>query len=277
MRSRLSTTFSAGLLVLAVCLAGQGQGVENRLSAEVDAGVQDYSVTIRVENRDPDNPLRGVRIETVDSPRYLTDLRVTPSRMAEIGPGASQEVRVRFGVNKQAPDGAEETVELRATSSEGILSPTDLRLSFAIRAQDREHDADADQGDDDRQGRPDRVYFVIKVEGTGFTPHWAGASHLMSGAHARVIGLERDQDPQKWLEAILAGYDHDICEIVNPRGFIRTNEPPQIWNAGPKITVLDGPFLSEWEAKKAADLNTWQSSSSKGPSLGKLKKAAGCG
>jgi len=272
-RWAVALALAAGFLAASAAGAGVSE-----LAAEVTAGEMDYEVIVTIANRDRENAVRGVVISAASPPTYLSGLRFEPSRIEEVAPGVSREVTLRFGVDENAPDGAEERLELDVAAAQGLLAPGRLRLLLTIRAgSDDEGPAVAGDGDDSDGEGPDRAFFVIKVEGTGFTPHWAGASHVMAGAHERIIVLQRDRDLRARLLELLAGYDRDICEITNPRGFIRTNESPQIWNAGPQITVTDGPFETEYEARSEADLNTWSSSSSKGPGLGKLKKAAGCG
>jgi hypothetical protein len=128
----------------------------------------------------------------------------------------------------------------------------------------------------DEASLPKHAIFVISVEGSGFSPHWAGASYVQSGAHEEVLWLKRGDDLKAKLQAYHERLVGDVCEIITPPGMVSKDTPPQIWDAGPKITVVEGPYTDGKQLEGRELKDTWQTVRENGPSLGKLREGAGC-
>ncbi len=124
---------------------------------------------------------------------------------------------------------------------------------------------------------PASAFFVVKLSGSGFIPHWAGGSYEVSGSDQTIFELRRDDDLQGALSAYLASSIPDVCEIKNPGGFIEKRARPTIWNAGPQLTVMCGPFFDRAHIDEGMVNNLWKDLRDDAPHLGELRKRAGCG
>ncbi len=124
---------------------------------------------------------------------------------------------------------------------------------------------------------PASAFFVVKVSGSGFIPHWAGGSYEVSGSDQSIFELKRDDDFLGALSAYLSSSIPDVCEIKNPGGFIEKRARPTIWNEGPQLTVTCGPFFDRAHIDESMTNNLWKDLRDDAPHLGELKKRAGCG
>jgi hypothetical protein len=113
------------------------------------------------------------------------------------------------------------------------------------------------------------------VEGEGYVPHWAGASFVLAGADEEIFRLNRDQDPVAELRAYHARLLGDLCRMDIP-GMPGAFKRPMVWNAGPQITVLDGPIVDAKELASITLSDTWKRLRDDGPNIYELKKQAGC-
>lgn len=121
----------------------------------------------------------------------------------------------------------------------------------------------------------DKVYFLIRVTGSGLIPHYAGGSFITSGTYEKIITLQRDDPLVKNLTEYrdrLAGED---CPVEIP-AIPGLNKLPVLWTSGPQVTVAEGPALSTAELTTDALMDTWRHSEEDGPSLGELRKKTGC-
>ncbi|WP_269580767.1 hypothetical protein [Roseibium sp. Sym1] len=123
---------------------------------------------------------------------------------------------------------------------------------------------------------PASAFFVVKVAGSGFIPHWAGGSYEVTGSDQFVFELKRDEDLQGKLGTYLSSIMFDVCEIRNPGGMIAKNARPGIWNAGPQLSVVCGPFFDTVHIDKSMIFSQWKNLRDDAPSLGELKERAGC-
>ena len=154
------------------------------------------------------------------------------------------------------------------------------RIPFTIEGDGDDNAATTDRGDgsETSQGEqelPEYVWFIISIEGSGYVPHYAGGSYITDGLSEHWFRLNRDQDLKTLLLEKLAGYDRDICEIGIP-AIPGLHKSPVIWNTGPQISVVDGPFIGRSDAGNREMKDTWKFSDQDGPSLSEIKKEAGC-
>jgi hypothetical protein len=158
-----------------------------------------------------------------------------------------------------------------------------LTIPFRVRAREEataaaQEDAGgggAAGGPDGEGSRPPHVYFVVKVEGRGYVPHWGGASFVLAGTGEEVFRLNRDQDLVTELQAYHDRLLGDLCRMDIP-GMPGAYKRPMIWNAGPQITVVDGPVVDGRELESIRLSDTWKRVRDDGPNLYELKKQAGC-
>lgn len=123
---------------------------------------------------------------------------------------------------------------------------------------------------------PKSAFFIVKVAGSGYIPHWAGGSYEVTGSDQFIFELKRDEDLQGKLTTYLSTIIPDICAIKNPGGMISKNARPTVWNAGPQLTVTCGPFFDPKNIDKSMVRNDWKDIRDDAPHLGELRKRAGC-
>ncbi|WP_415407917.1 hypothetical protein ACLHDG_05130 [Sulfurovum sp. CS9] len=118
---------------------------------------------------------------------------------------------------------------------------------------------------------PMKVYFIISIEGKGPLQKY-GAVYVQDGMNEEILVLERAEDLKAALkakeQALLAG---DLCDKLQPSPY--PPKYPAIWNNGPIVTRVDGPFvdMSEFSDRKLKD--TWKTVDTDGPSLEGLRKS----
>ena len=133
-------------------------------------------------------------------------------------------------------------------------------------------------GTKDDKKAPDIAYFVIKVEGSGYIPHFSNGSWERTGAHEESLTLRKDESLRNALKARREKYLGKPCKMSGPVVGAGAQELPTFWNAGPMITVTAGPFLNTSELYRYTQIDrTWKKLNKEGPSLNELKKASGCG
>ncbi|WP_417676824.1 hypothetical protein [Roseibium sp.] len=123
---------------------------------------------------------------------------------------------------------------------------------------------------------PKSAFFIVKVAGSGFIPHWAGGSYEVTGSDQFVFEVKRDEDLKSKLTTYLSTIIPDICAMKNPGGMISKQARPAIWNAGPQLTVVCGPFFDPKNIDKSMVHADWQDFRDDAPHLGELRKRAGC-
>jgi hypothetical protein len=124
--------FALALLAFADNAPAQQAAGGPAITAIVAAGSVNNTFTVVVGNANSFAPLRGVRVSLRTSSRYLTNVRVSPPLLDEVGANSSMEVVVSFDVEPAVPaDGANETVVFDVAAA-GILDQSVLTLRLGI-------------------------------------------------------------------------------------------------------------------------------------------------
>ncbi len=136
-----------------------------------------------------------------------------------------------------------------------------------------------DVGDGSLEEDPEviqRVVYVIRVQGRGWIPHYAGGSYITSGYNDELLYAKREQDPQELIDAYKERLIGELCEKQVP-AIPGQHKRPVIWTGGPQIDGIAGPFRTKWEAYEVVELeSTWKFSTQDGPSLYKIKGKLKC-
>ncbi len=183
-------------------------------------------------------------------------------------------------------DGLLQQLQRRAIACRGDDSEINLRVEQEIDAMDcpLDHEAVADrrarlEGLNVHLSDPDCVpvqvpaesaVFVIRVSGSGFTPHYAGGSYQLSGHHDVRIVVERDADPLQVIAAFRDRYNTDPCEADIP-AIPGLSKIPVLFNGAPGITVRTKPVPGSRLPPSVLLEDTWKASDDDGPSLSELR------
>ena len=119
--------------------------------------------------------------------------------------------------------------------------------------------------------RRDVAAMIVRIQGHGFIPHYAGGSYEVDGYHDVVVWLKRDDDPRAKLQELQAHYLGDDCKKEIP-AIPGLGKRPVFWSNGPQLTVMDGPQLGDAPVFTHKREDTWHMVSDKGPSFGKLRE-----
>lgn len=121
-----------------------------------------------------------------------------------------------------------------------------------------------------------RVVYVIRVQGAGWVPHYAGGSYITSGYNDELLFVSRDQDPQELIDAYRERLFGVPCEKHIP-AIPGQSKRPTFWTGGPAIQGIAGPFRTKWEAYEEVEFeNTWKFSPGDGPSITEIKGGLKC-
>ena len=90
-----------------------------------------------------------------------------------------------------------------------------------------------------------------------------------------MFPLKRDENLEASLQAYIDYLVGDACEKLRSPS-IGPAKYPTIWNGGPQITVMDGPFVGERILHDLEYKDTWKTVNEEGPSFVQLRKAIGC-
>ncbi|MGA8260236.1 MAG: hypothetical protein WB783_08500 [Arenicellales bacterium] len=131
---------------------------------------------------------------------------------------------------------------------------------------------------------PRHASFVIRIEGEGYTPTWAGDSYAITGHQEQIFTIDRKDDSKavdlKAVKATLEDYRKslvkDVCSMFDPPAIVEADKAPVVWHAGPRIKVIKGPLFTSSEIDNLRLDTKWTPAQQRGPGLGEIRKAAGC-
>lgn len=133
-----------------------------------------------------------------------------------------------------------------------------------------------DDQDDQGKKKVDKLYVVFRVEGNGFTPHWAGASYRMSGYDQVLVVINRSAEtPEQRRVALRNLLLGNACDIKNPPGFVWKQGRPMIWDGGPVVTTI-AVEESPGDIDEALLVDAWKFDGDDPRSLYELRKELNC-
>jgi hypothetical protein len=189
------------------------------------------------------------------------------------GPGAAEALGAIL-LLYDAAGNAVDAVKAMNEEAKVVLGIAELRLKLLRRLRDTPCQCPTAPGGSAGGGPgPGEVFFVIRVEGSGFVRRAAEATAVVSGSHEERFALRRDQDLRAELDAYRKRLARGPCDAG---GVLTEMRRPEIWNAGPRITVVEGPIADRRQLDGRQFADTWRRGDN-GPDLEALQKAAGCG
>jgi beta-lactam-binding protein with PASTA domain len=100
-------------------MAMPGEVPAQEIRDTVEAGSVRNQADVVVTNTSAVAPVEGLRLTVVGTPRFLTNVRISPESVVGIAPGQSHAFTVVFDVLPDAPDGQQETLTLQVSASGG--------------------------------------------------------------------------------------------------------------------------------------------------------------
>ncbi|MBN9670087.1 hypothetical protein [Roseibium aggregatum] len=158
--------------------------------------------------------------------------------------------------------------DLPCASLKGVSSRNDLLLALSRKLQRPECGVAP-------AARPasQNLQVVYRVTGSGFIPHYGGASNFTKGHHDVLVTL-KEPPTEASLNELLANVKdaltRDPCEAQIP-AIPGQAKLPTFWASGPRIEFVLGPAP---EIDRARLEDTWRRDEQRGPSFMELKKAA---
>lgn len=224
------------------------------------SGTTGNAAIFRILN-DTGERITGVKMTPSFPLQWIALTGITPET-TDLAPGEIAEFEIEFLIFADAPDGATEAVTLFFNANEDVeIRNPQYTLVIDIAREIEE------------------VHFLLSVEGQGFVPVfdvnakprtvdadgtvWIGQSGAMVGRE--VAGLH-----EVWM-TLRTGEDHDrlkedhrkylLSRVCHTEGADRddgltlaptlqagsTRSPPSVWQRGPKIVTVAGPFSSREE------------------------------
>jgi len=287
-----------GLLALAwaqQCLAAEAEDeagqatlpVIQTISGTVEAGSTANQFQIEVVNSQRDIPVDNVSVNVDGELRHISNVRVSPSRIARLEPGQSQEFTVTFDIPETSPDQATDSVSFIIEADTEHLEDEEDQVFFdtdvvvlevtIVKPVEETPPVAASSEPEDTEALPKYAFLIINVAGSGYIPHWAGASWFASGSNDEIFGVKRDENPIPLLEAYRERLIGDPCKKDIP-AIPGLSKRPGFWSSGPQITILDvEPYDNYYTAQTYDFQSNWTKTHKDGIHIGIIKKAAGCG
>lgn len=279
-----------GAVLYGICV----QASAGNLSGTTEAGSTNNKAYIQITNA-ADYDVRKVSIRSVDQLEFIGNLQIEPGEIPVIHPGETRQVGISFDISADAPDGAVEIIQLHISSASGVFDIWDPLVEVKIsRSSDIAGDGDESEGeadrnetgagrgpaeDNDRPTQPDspevefnEAFFLVRLEGEGFSPNYLGASFHKKGFINRVITVKRGKNPAAIARALGEDmYDQDICAMSLPGAWPGMGGP-DIWNHL-KVRIVKGPVFKYSDLGSFPD-EEWITITDKGPSFSALRR--GC-
>ena len=219
------------------------------------AGTTGNAVTFRVLNSTNER-ITGVRMTPSFPLQWIALTGIKPDGIA-MEPGEIAEFEIEFLIYDDAPDGASEAVTLFFTANEDI-EVQNPQFNLVI---------DIVRGVSD-------VHFVVSIEGQGFVPAFDRDAKprtvdadgtVWIGQSGATVGWEVAGSHEMWM-TLKVGEDHDLAK-EHLRNYLlsricrsaegganssSTNDSPAswepvVWQRGPKVVTVAGPFASQGE------------------------------
>jgi len=131
------------------------------------------------------------------------------------------------------------------------------------------------EGEESDPASIERVAYVVRIEGGGWSPHYAGGSYYFEGHNDQILWVKRGENPQALVEALAESLVGDPCKGGIP-AFPGRDKRPLFWQPLPTVDGIAGPFFDSGKLAGFSFEDTWHEVRNDGPSLGELRKMFGC-
>jgi len=218
---------------------------------EVVAGEKGYHASVIIANP-TDKTLNNLRISIANVRGPIENVALSVTSIASIAASNNEPLRLSFDVSDAANDGDTATIKLQVSASDTHFDNPQPVVKLIISAADEapvdplaDSTTTRDAGDSDDARKHD-LYFVLRVEGSGYIPHWAAGSWHTSGYYETWFRLPYDESIDDALTAhIESRYSqtHPSCDSLDGWRVLGPRSTPIVWSTGPQITVMEkGPF-----------------------------------
>jgi hypothetical protein len=252
---KLNQTIQLPTILLAVFLftpvtSTYADTTSHQSPQKVQAGVSGYRVPVLIKN-----PSQKLLIDTTlaitSTSGPVAKVELQGLRSFDIAAGQTHTAILSFDVEEDAQDGSLASIRLKASSADYQFDEPAPLVELIIEALEDHIEPDttssaANTGQTSGDQRKLDLYFVLRIEGSGYIPHWGSGSWFTSGFYEIWFRVSYDNSVEEKLTAYVDAWHsktHPSCESRDGWQVLGPRKTPIIWKTGPKVTVMDkGPF-----------------------------------
>ncbi len=217
---------------------------------QVLAGEKGYRAPVLIANP-TDAALSNVQISIASIAGPLENVSLSTSRIPILAANNREPLQLSFDVSESAREGDSATIKLQVSALGTAFDNAQPVINLIVSASETTTDASSStSGISDASNNGDSrkldLYFVLRVEGSGYIPHWAGGSWQTSGFYETWFRLPYDKPAEQTIANYIENRysrTHPSCESLDGWRVLGPRSTPIVWSNGPKVTVMDkGPF-----------------------------------
>ena len=248
--NRLGSYLFGACLLLMLLILPRVDAAEP-LVHQVVAGEKGYIAPVFIANP-TDKTINNLRFSIANVRGPLENVALSAAAITSIAANDNEPLRLSFDVSDAANDGDTATIKLQVSASDTKFDNPQPVVNLRISTNDEAlTDSLADSttkgaAGDGGDTRKHDLYFVLRVEGSGYIPHWAAGSWHTSGYYETWFRLPYDASIDDALtDHIESRYSqtHPGCDSFDGWRVLGPRSTPIVWSTGPQITVMEeGPF-----------------------------------
>lgn len=223
------------------------------------AGTVGNEVVFEVRNH-TQKPVHGVRMSYQAPQQYCYITGISPEKTT-LKPGEAKDFTVKFSVIEDVPDMENETISLFFENAGNLKF--DNRWYHIVITIKAEEEID--------ESKYDVAYFVVKVEGSGYTTTYKGETWIISGSATTYIQVPKGHSAyQALVDKHREIMGDDKCRrSFAAQGMTESNPGwPSLFNSGPKLTIVDGPYFDRSKFDNTVGFSAnWQLMGKDGPDI----------
>lgn len=238
------------------------------IAGKVLAGETDYEIPIEVVNRKGED-ITSVVVRVESHPSELVNFRIDPSAVDEIPDGESAGFYARFDVAEDAESREYAEIIFSVAAADTFFDNPRPGLAVAIVGAADEEEDDGSESDEGDEGEGGREYYIIRVSGGGFIPHWSNGSYIKDGFKDIPVSVDLDTGETfaDALERVRADWNKPPnCEYTISDRLALSEGPPRFWTSGPEVEKKIGPLTAE-EMDREVSGDNWETVADDGPNF----------
>ncbi len=175
------------------------------------AGTVGNGVVFEVRNN-TNQLVSGVKMTPQFPLQYSHITKISP-QIAELKPGESIDFIIEFSIHKDVPNGASDSITLFFDNNENIMMENPrYQINIDIIGDNKKANKDENGDNEKDMSKYKGAYFVVKIEGSGFSPTYSSGTYKISGSETRFIWVPRGTSAIDVLKANKKIIDGDRCD-----------------------------------------------------------------